>query len=176
MSAHHPQEILEFFHRLPLFPPSLGLVERVILNRILADYISLLKSRILLTKHEYIGGPLTIVLLDIAGSVLITVGFNMILESVLDHFQFGMMEEEVPFLFEIHLDFISSFGQMLDLPHLIFGGPITPGQMEFYSFLAPSTLFASIWTVLVLLSIIVLKCLLPLQRFTAWFSMLTSIQ
>jgi hypothetical protein len=77
---HHPREIHAYFNILG-FPPSSGLVERIIVTGFVADYVALLKSRILLRSLGQVGGSfLRIVVLDVVGSVAISFIINIVLD------------------------------------------------------------------------------------------------
>jgi hypothetical protein len=158
MYMHHPSEIYEYFSRLG-FPPSLGLVERIALTGFVADYVALYKSRVLFRLRGDTGGAVSLVALDIIGSMAISVIMTFALE-VLTYWD--MSSYRITLIQGI-------FHQWINLPHLIFGGPIDVGRIGFYSFLFPSTLFTSIWTILILLSTTTLRLLASLQRFTGWF-------
>jgi hypothetical protein len=165
MYIHHPGEIYTYFSRIHLFPPSLGLVVRIILTGFIADYVALYKSRVLF-RFQGISG-VAVVALDIIGSIAISIIFNIILEIILDTSLFSALRAD--YLSGLTYSLDDLFYQWSNLPHLIFGGPVNTGRIGFYSFLVPSTLLTSIWTILLLLSASTIRLLASLQRFTGWF-------
>jgi hypothetical protein len=148
---HHPIEIFNYFNEVHFFlPPETRLIERIVLTGFIADYVALGKTRLLLKQRfRY---SLFLVTLDIVGSVAISILAMLVLDTV---FYRSSME-----------DLPEQFG---NLPRLMFGGPIDPGRIGMYSFLVPSTLFTSAWTILIILSTITLRSTYFLQRLMGWF-------
>jgi hypothetical protein len=120
---------------------------------VLPDYVSLWKARLLLHRMSAVhrgafSTPLT-VLADISASIVISLIFLAIgLQAVrtLTEFLPGKFHDE--------------------------GVVVGPWVVETFILAVTfvcSTLFTSLWTILISISVAVIKLLAPLQRFTAWF-------
>jgi hypothetical protein len=141
------------------------LVIQMIFTDFVADYIVLYKTRILFRFQGYIGTAIFVAALDIIGSLTV----SLIMAAAV-HKVFALMYRLfTDFSYDIPSWYIN---ELSNLPNLLFGLPtLLFGRLSettLYSFLIPSTLFTSIWTILILLSTTALGLLRP-QRFTGWF-------
>ena len=159
------------------------------------DFISIGKERYLLTRSHKVNWYL-LPLIDIVLSIVISFAFSLILFWVCSYYLSIALahkgEPHNPIMSDLlmgfaliasgvsegmqssyfpepemyhHLGQLSSYvsGQILGIHHS------SADPLPLLPALFCSTLFTSIWTILILLATTVLKLLAPLQRFTAWF-------
>jgi hypothetical protein len=148
-------------HGPPLDPPpeeradfSTG-ISGLILPLLLPDYLSLAKSRFLIGRMAISCGfvcVLVIVVLDILLCIIISIGCLAVF-TVLTEGAFGITLVRAEWFYWREM-FVES-GTSIEMP--------------VYPIFATSTLLTSAWAILVLLSTTVLKALMPVQRFTAWY-------
>jgi hypothetical protein len=115
---------------------------------VLPDYISLWKTRVLLGalgRYDRRPSTVLIVSLDICLSLLISL--SIVASASSRTYKDATVEE------------------ILKLLH----GLLHPADLNALIAFPLSTLFTSVWTILILLSTTVLKLLAPIHRFTAWF-------
>lgn len=120
------------------------------------DYVALGKTRMLLSQYDAgveAVGVLVILLIDFLASAAISLFSLCVFQILVFH--------ELP------------SWQLLRLTYeglrFLIGLGRQPDPMPMYVMFLISTLFTSVWTVLILSSTAVLKLLAPVQRFTSWF-------
>jgi hypothetical protein len=132
---------------------------------ILADYVALGKTRLLLRLFRKHYSSLTVVVGDIIASIMISIFFSSVYVWVslwifkyIYHFDINILERYI---------IVIPMGLKYDLTWIF-----KPSEGQYYGeydVFILSTLITSIWTVLILLSTAAVKLLAPVQRGTAWF-------
>jgi hypothetical protein len=141
---------------------------------VLADYVALWKTRRLLeTPTPVAGGGWWRLAVDVVASLLVSV-----LSVLLSMFLMSVLVFKSAPDTGTYLQFqLSGLWKSLVVNPFATGFAMTDDETStqvsdflFNDLSAFSTLFTSIWMLLVLLSATILKLLTPLQRFTVWFS------
>jgi hypothetical protein len=128
-----------------------------------SDYLSLWKTRILLRRiNQSIKGMIFVPVIDVVLSVLISMVLMLIGDTVASIYLAAQMSVN---FFDLYASVVTGF--VWSLSHYItsFSGE----YVSMYSLCFVSTLFTSIWTILILVSTSILKLLAPIERFTTWF-------
>lgn len=174
-------------HLIPIWTT---LCTTFLLFAVIPDYVALLKTRLLVTAivgASSIVNVFLLVITDILFSTIISFSFTVCLYLLLDVVRWigGNVTEWM----WVDLHFVMFGTEQIGALYLRMASGVTHGQdvvlgvlrsmtgpflgersgLSFAPIFLASTLFTSVWTILILLSTTVLKLLAPLHRFTAWF-------
>jgi hypothetical protein len=159
--------------RLDISVPTLEEHEPFVLNFVMAilgglipDYLALGKSRVLIRFTS---------LIDYGPSILLAIALDIMFSCLLSLFTIGSVFLCYTAGFSFLIEVLSK-APVLVAEHLVMhtAGFVreylsSRSPMPVFGVLFFSTLFTSVWTFLIFLSVVVIKLLAPLQRFTSWF-------
>lgn len=151
-------------HSLPLdirYDNIVRLCVEIIFAGFLADYIALWKTRYLLPLATGTTAAVGIVFADALLSWIISGGCFFVLLSLIDPLFTGFKETSIALFVP---QYISQ-----SLPGIVAIFTDQKYYPTLYPLLLFSTLFTSLWTTLVLISIATLKLMAPIHEFTGWF-------
>jgi hypothetical protein len=129
----------------------------ILMYSVVPDYLALWKTRVLLSWSSSRSGVLWVCGADIFLSLCISSGLIVLISEVVAG-QFTISGRAPLNILQ---------GLILREIPLVFGEQ--HHKFAMYGPIMLSTLFTSVWTILILLSTTVVKLLTPLQRFTRWF-------
>ena len=169
------QEVVVYTNSLLSSYGFFGSLFFVLMTCLLPDYAALAKTRLLVkligrgSNARLLVIPMLDILLSLSISVLcmiVYIGITMawtLRHNPTGSFEWQMLVGQLRLVYGATIDYFVASAQF---PPLTLAGGYS---FTLYDFSVLSTLFTSVWTVLILLSTVVIKPLAPLQRITAWF-------